>query len=206
VKRTLFGFERNPNAPVERVGDDDESAINGQRESHVWIHDLVSPASAQRRPHLIPSGFLSHGPHDVSLFHHRPRPCAVPRRSRRERQDRRQSAGRHAKQPTTTLRLNSRSYVYSPSSSLASFTRLLTTLTRIPVFASQPRAIIPKLTTRLRRRCEFSRFRRPRINNSSRKHRLASLRTNESELKGRQSTILFPHLLSTPSILCSTPP
>jgi len=149
--------------------------------------------------------FIS-GPQDVSLFHHRQGPCAVPRRSRRERQDRRQSAGGHAKQPTTALRLNSRSCVYPPSSPLVSLARLLITFTRVSVFASQPRGTIFNLTTRLRRRCEFSRFCRPRINNPSRKHRLASLRTNESKLKGRQSTFLFPRLLTTPSILYSTPP
>jgi hypothetical protein len=62
---------------------------------------------------------------------------------------------------------------------------------------------LPISPARLRRRCEFSRFRRPRINNTSRKHRLASLRTNESKLKGRQSTIPFLHLLPTTSILHS---
>ena len=62
-----------------------------------------------------------------------------------------------------------------PPSSLSSFVPLLTMSTRVPVFTSKPRPIIFNLTARLRRRCEFSRFRRPRINNTSRKHRLASL-------------------------------
>ena len=71
------------------------------------------------------------------------------------------------------------------------FPRPLTTSTRVPFLTARPRGIIFNffdITSRPGRRCQFSRFRRARIDDTSRQHRITSLRTHESELKSGQST------------------
>ena len=197
VKRTLFGIQ-NPNAPVQRVGDgDDESAINCQGESHVSYRPEFTISS---RP-LLHNADLTLSP---PVFYHRattmsPSPTTdqdpVPFLDDQDESVRiavKALGDMRNSRPQPSASTPARMYNLPPSpSSLSSFVRLLIVSTRVPFFTSQPRGIIFNLTTRLRRRCEFSRFCRSRINNTSRKHRLASLRTNESKLKGRQSTILF---------------
>ena len=93
-------------------------------------------------------------------------------------------------QPSSSIPI--RVYNLPPSSSRTSFPRLLTTFARVPLLTARPRATIFDLsdtTNRLDRRCQLCRFRRSCINNTSRKHRFASLRANKSELKSRQGTV-----------------
>ena len=115
-------------------------------ESHVKAIALNSRASILSCPPfaLIPPDFLVKGRHDGLLFYRRAGPGAIPRRSRRERQDRHKSAWRHAKQPTATLE-----FKFYPCVTIsltpppkAPFPRPLTTFTRILFHTAHPRGII----------------------------------------------------------------
>ena len=118
-RRTRYTRQRerkmtlSPN--VRTVGGNDES---GRITCHHLEFTILCRSLLYHPTHLIPSDFLAQSRYDVLLFYRRARPGAVPRRSRRERQDRRQSAWRHAKQPTTTLEFKIYPCVQSPSISL----------------------------------------------------------------------------------------
>ena len=93
-------------------GRNDESEIITchQLEFTILCHSLLHHPDSP-----YPVRLFSQRRHDVLLFYRRARPASVPRRSRRERQDRRKGAWRHEKQPSTTLEFKIYPYVQSPS-------------------------------------------------------------------------------------------
>lgn len=152
-----------PNGLWRIVGGNDErpSAVG---ENHMpppsQIFTILSRPLLHNASTPYPARPLAPGRRDGLPFHHRDGPRAVPRRSRRECQDRHKSAGRHAKQPTTTLERKFCSCVQSSSlTPVTLVAQSFTTSPRVPPFAPPPRPIIfdlSDITHRPHRRCKLS--------------------------------------------------
>jgi len=188
VKGTLFGSQRIPNAPPSALGT--MTRVPSMVEDNHMPESTISPC---------PLLHTANPPLSRPAFYHRAitmSPSSTTDQDPAPFLDDQDESVRIAIKALGDMR-NSRpqpsgsnpARVYNSPPPL-SFARLLIMSTRVPVFAPRPRSVIFILTLRLRRRCEFSRLCRPRINNTSRKHRPSSLRTNQSELESCQSTIL----------------
>jgi hypothetical protein len=137
------------------------------------IHDLVSLASAQT-PILTqsPLRWLPPLPSSRTLCH----PSTIKTRASGSPLKRLETCETADRSPP--VQIPSVCTISLTRPHIAPFPRPLTTFTRVSPLTARPRSFISDLfdiTDRPGRRCQFSRLRRPCVNNISRKHRLTSL-------------------------------